>query len=293
MNTALERGGDRTGGVWNVNFGSSVYAVHMRGYFGDGPHCTCPNPESNICLHILIVILGAAYTNLELVNFGFAGSETSLNDILFKTFRGLGPEAQEESKDDGVESFVQAGDNSQDVPDLDLSEQNKFISVLETLRGVFALWFALKSRTRERLEGTMWQRFRLGLGQNHLVRRTRLGARVGGTGRGLPRKHTAFAGRRKQHGAQRMHSTVLRTLLVEQTLFRAPDVKQRAFPTTVDEIKKSDTVMARACIDKWRNGRDDLAALSKEQLRIVCKGLGLNISGNMTVLRERITGCPN
>ena len=279
MSSAIVRGGDRVNGVFRVTYGKDVYDVHLRGFFGDGPFCSCLARESHLCVHIMIVILGQVYSVPELLDFAFVGEpDGRLNDLLFRTYRGQGPDGAVPIELEPVSilndqaEHVASGEAAADP--LNHDEQQRYVQVLEGMQAMFQQWRQLQPRTRQNLRGRMWQQFRGYMSENDLNRRTLTGSTVSK----LPRVRRGFGGRRQRHGQIRTHSTALRSWLTHDAQ-HSRAAAGSPLPTNIRGINKPDHLMARRCIEEWSKPDGDMKRLKKWQLQVVCKGLGLTYSG--------------
>ena len=107
-----------------------MFEVRLRGHLGDGPYCQCPGPESNLCLHIWIVILAVGYTTAELLSLGFVGDEnTRLHTMLSRTLRGLPP--GEDVADDSPQNYQESGNEvSVETGGIGEKDQQEFVQCL-------------------------------------------------------------------------------------------------------------------------------------------------------------------
>eukprot|EP00808_Paulinella_micropora_P026052 g38543.t1 len=60
-----------------VQFGTNIFTVRLGGEFGDGPTCTCKDPDPRLCLHIIIVYYDARvyYTAEQWSDRGWQGNQ--------------------------------------------------------------------------------------------------------------------------------------------------------------------------------------------------------------------------
>jgi len=292
--TALS-GGNREAGEWQVTFGQDVFSVRLRGFYSDGPYCSCVSPESHLCLHILIVILGGAYTLSELLDFGFYGTlESGLNQILFRTCRGA--ESPGDLEDHGPSSVVEHVDGVESVEVSD-DEQKFYFDMLGGLSAAFEHWRRLQPASRERLRPHVWSQFRSLLEAKDVKRRTLQGQVIATSSR-LPVLGSGFRGRRGRHGNARVHSVTLQSVAVSETVARRHESKtvtarkERERKELKDvkvlgDIEPFDRLMAQRLRDFW-GGTRGLNNLSVRQLQILCKGYGYGRSGTLLELRQRI-----
>ena len=306
--TSLLPGGDRALGEWTVRFGASMFNVRLRGYIGDGPFCDCPGPESHLCIHIWIVILGKGYSVKELIDMGFVGdSKTRLNTMLFRTLRGTPPvqdagdegcdveDAGDEEDDndndcDDSSALIAVHDEKEDnvSSDLDTEEQRLFVECRRYLDAAFAPWHQLRPKSRVDLRNLFWNRFRSHLSKADIKRRTLTDTPVHGSGQRLPR--TSALRSKRNTKAKVVHRTVLESYMlqdipkdsvpqekVKDSKSRGTDSKAEALPTKPVDMKKNDWKTARKIIGTAVAG--DVRTLTVAQLGAVCKGLGISYSG--------------
>ena len=276
--------GDRDEGVWQVRWGSDVYQIRLKGFYGDGPYCSCPTPESHICVHIWIAVLAAGYAVGELVSrMAFVGEQqTRLNLILFRTLRGL-PEEQEERGENARrdEDAPHGGDGEVEplVYNLTEEEQKVFISCLQDLDRALAQWNNLAPRLTDRnkhaIRNQLWNRFRLLISERDTKRRTRTDAPV--PAQTLPRTRTV---RRVKKSKRRFNTAVLTSYMLQDSTGAAPETANQTRKSGPSGIEKGDSKSARTIMASARGGI--LSSLNVGQLKAICKGLGIPNYGKLT-----------
>ena len=274
---------DREQGVWQVTVGSKLFDVHLQGFMQDGPHCTCVAADSLLCEHILTVVVWGKYTKAELLAFGFKGDADSRpQHLLFYTMRGLAPLSLDE-----LEPEQEAGeDKVRESPSLAAGDIQLYAKMQMGLEASFESWRKMTAHGRVNFHSALWVYFKRLLSQNHQVQRTRVGLMPArNTGAKLPR--TRRPARRKVQAGLRVHPLVLNAYFLDEI---ARGHRSRgagdSLPKRHQDIEAGDEVTARRIIETARAG--DLLNLSVAQLKTICRGLKLNISGSKQVLVDRI-----
>jgi hypothetical protein len=254
---------------------------------------------------MLIVILGAGYTQVELVDFGFAGTTNSnLNEVLFKTLRGVRDD--DASNDDSVGGdalasvTVAAAAAAVGDDDLDSNDRELFVDTLRRMNTMFEPWQMLTPRARLQLRPRLWQHFRQVLSANDRVRRTLTDQPLQQPSTKLPRTR-ALSGRTTRRQV-RVNPTVLSGYFVAEVVRHelasgsnvdrptqgvktsaskvktaAKAASDQSRPASAKDIKgpadieKDDWATARALIDT-KGGIDQMTV---QLLKAVCKGLGI------------------
>eukprot|EP00808_Paulinella_micropora_P002251 g75440.t1 len=124
---------DSQEGIYFVQFGTNIFTVRLGGEFGDGPTCTCKDPDPRLCLHIIIVYYDARvyYTAEQWSDWGWQGNQ---DDRVYLTLRGMslvlqeGDDNQEADDDNSNFDNDDNHDNSQAKTDDELKHMFKEIT---------------------------------------------------------------------------------------------------------------------------------------------------------------------
>jgi hypothetical protein len=291
LNAILD-GGNRETGVWQVRFGSSIFDVCLKGYFLDGPYCSCVSAESSLCVHILIVILAAGYSLIELLGFGFVGTvETPLTRILSRTFRGTSLNSGKVGE--GTDPTPTETVTGQGLGmELDAKDQALFVEVLTRLNAAFDPWRQLTPGGRVRMRHAVWNHFRGLLTEGDVKQRTlhdNISRQNGAQVNRLPRmRGFAHKSSKAKASSTCTHPTVLLSYLTGEAALDsssirprpASNVKHGKLPADVKDIKKGDELLARRCLGVWAGPAGNWRAkFTVKQLQIILKGLGQTYSG--------------
>eukprot|EP00808_Paulinella_micropora_P019750 g8962.t1 len=168
---------DSQEGIYFAQFGTNIFTVRLGGEFGDGPTCTCKDPDPWLCLHIIIVYYDARvyYTAEQWSDWGWQGNQ---DDRVYLTLRGMslvlqeGDDDQEADDDNSNFDNDDNHDNSQAKTDDEL--KHVFKEITDGLDVLFEKLRLVPYKTRERWKPALYLKMQDGLFKPETNRRTLL-----------------------------------------------------------------------------------------------------------------------